>query len=271
MLKRLSQAEADGDPIYAVIRGSGVNYDGKTNGITAPSGVAQMNLLKEVYDQYHIHPEDIEYVVTHGTGTKLGDPVEINALNDAFKAYTKKQGYCALTSAKTNFGHAFAASGLVSLVGLVLSMRHEFIPASLNCERENGYIQWEGSPFYVNKQGKPWLEADGKALTGAVSAFGMSGTNAHLVVQHYRSSGSGVSKERHPYYLLALSAKTGEALEEKNPRYGEGAASQGPSRGRFAAHQLYPAERASSFQPTLRDRREGPRRRCASIAADRGR
>ena len=88
VLKRLSRAEADGDPIYAVIRGSGINYDGKTNGITAPSGLSQANLLKAVYDQYRVNPEEIEYIVTHGTGTKLGDPVEINALDDAFKAYT---------------------------------------------------------------------------------------------------------------------------------------------------------------------------------------
>ena len=91
VFKRLSQAEADGDPIYAVIKGSGINYDGKTNGITAPSGVSQTNLLKAVYDQYRVNPEEIEYIVTHGTGTKLGDPIEINALYDAFKDYTSRQ------------------------------------------------------------------------------------------------------------------------------------------------------------------------------------
>ena len=156
VLKRLSQAEADGDPIYAVIKGSGINYDGKTNGITAPSGVSQTKLLKAVYDQYQVNPEDIEYIVTHGTGTKLGDPIEINALYDAFKDYTKKQGYCALTSTKTNFGHTFAASGLVSLISLVQALRHETIPASLHCEQENDYINWKESPFYVNKANKPW-------------------------------------------------------------------------------------------------------------------
>ena len=93
VFKRLSRAEADGDPIYAVIKGSGINYDGKTNGITAPSGVSQTALLKAVYDQYQVNPEEIEYIVTHGTGTKLGDPVEINALYDAFKDYTRS-GTC---------------------------------------------------------------------------------------------------------------------------------------------------------------------------------
>ena len=92
VLKRLSQAKADNDPIYAVIKGSGINYDGKTNGITAPNGLAQTNLLKAVYDQHRINPESIEYIVTHGTGTKLGDPIEINALYDAFNEYTSRDG-----------------------------------------------------------------------------------------------------------------------------------------------------------------------------------
>ncbi|EIW22196.1 beta-ketoacyl synthase N-terminal-like domain-containing protein, partial [Pelosinus fermentans] len=185
VLKRLSQAKADKDPIYAVIKGSGINYDGKTNGITAPSGASQTKLLKSVYDQYQINPEDLEYIVTHGTGTKLGDPIEVNALYDAFKDYTKKQGYCALTSTKTNFGHALAASGLVSLISLVQAFRHETIPASLHFQEENEYIHWSGSPFYVNKESKAWPEKEEKRRLGGVSAFGMSGTNVHMVLESY--------------------------------------------------------------------------------------
>ncbi|WPQ61780.1 SDR family NAD(P)-dependent oxidoreductase [Chitinophaga sancti] len=214
VLKRLSRALEDGDPVYAVIRGSGINYDGKTNGITAPSGLSQASLLKEVYDRSNINPEEIAYVVAHGTGTKLGDPVEVNALNDAFKKYTDKQSYCALTSAKTNFGHTFAASGLVSLINLVQAMQHNTIPASLHFEQKNDFIQWASSPFYVNQQNRTWLPQAGKPLTGAVSAFGMSGTNAHMVVQ---TQGSTARKQPHslPYYLLPLSAKTAACLEEK--------------------------------------------------------
>ena len=219
VFKRLSAAEADGDPIYAVIQGSGINYDGKTNGITAPSGISQTNLLKTVYDRYRVNPEEIEYIVTHGTGTKLGDPVEINALYDAFKPYTGKQGYCALTSTKTNFGHTFAASGLVSLISLVQALRYETIPASLHCEQENDYINWKESPFYVNKTNRSWPEERGKNRTGAVSAFGMSGTNVHMVVQSYpreaHQAGKQAIREEDPYYLLVFSAKTGEALAEK--------------------------------------------------------
>ncbi len=215
VLKRLSQAEADGDPIYAIIRGSEINYDGKTNGITAPNGVAQTTLLKTVYDHYHVNPEEIEYIVTHGTGTKLGDPVEINALYAAFKDYTKKQGYCALTSTKTNFGHTLAASGLVSLISLVQAFRHELIPASLHCEQENEYINWKESPFYVNKTNKLWLQRDEKCRTGAVSAFGMSGTNIHMVVQSYATKAPVAPLKQAPYFLLALSAGTRESLQEK--------------------------------------------------------
>ncbi len=214
VLKRLSDAEADGDPIYAVIRGSGINYDGKTNGITAPSGVSQTSLLKSVYDRYNINPEEIEYIVTHGTGTKLGDPIEINALYDAFKNYTQKQGYCALTSCKTNFGHALAASGLVSLINLVQALHNKVIPASLNCEQENDYINWRESPFYVNKTRKEWLKDDGKARLGAVSAFGMSGTNVHMVLEEYIYK-EHTSSINVPYYLFPFSAKTDEVLQEK--------------------------------------------------------
>ena len=214
VLKRLSRAEADGDPIYAVISGSGINFDGKTNGITAPNGVAQADLIKSVYDRYSLNPEDIDYIVAHGTGTKLGDPVEVNALNDAFKNYTGKKGYCALTSNKTNFGHTLAASGLVSLINLVQALKHEIIPASLNCEQENDFIKWQDSPFYVNKINKPWPEQSGKVRTGAVSAFGMSGTNVHLVLQSYTEK-TVDQKKQVPYYLLAFSAKTPESLAEK--------------------------------------------------------
>ncbi|PSL48187.1 acyl transferase domain-containing protein [Chitinophaga niastensis] len=212
VLKRLSRAIADGDPVYAVIKGSGINYDGKTNGITAPSGVAQTALLKDVYDRYQIIPEDISYLVTHGTGTRLGDPVEVNALYDAFRSYTQKQAFCALTSTKTNFGHTMAASGLVSLISLVQALRHETIPASLHCVQESDYIKWKESPFYVNKTSRHWEQTNG-LRTGALSAFGFSGTNAHMVLQSYASP--AVVNREAPYYMVVLSAKTEDALRNK--------------------------------------------------------
>ncbi|CAN7769214.1 SDR family NAD(P)-dependent oxidoreductase [Rhizobium leguminosarum] len=214
VLKRLSQAELDGDPIHAVICGSGINYDGKTNGITAPSGVAQTSLIRDVHDRHGVNPEEIDYIVTHGTATVLGDPIEINALHEAFKSYTDRQGFCALTSSKTNLGHTLAASGLVSLVSLVQALRHETIPASLHCEEENEYINWQSTPFYINKNNRPWLHKGEERRLGAVSAFGMSGTNAHVLVQDYRPR-QEVALELPPFFILALSAKTETALQEK--------------------------------------------------------
>ncbi|OKP52616.1 polyketide synthase [Serratia marcescens] len=211
VLKRLSQAEADGDRIHGLIRASGINYDGKTNGITAPNGVAQADLLQSVYQRAGVDPAHIGYIVTHGTGTRLGDPVEINALNEAFKAHTDKQAFCALTSTKTNFGHTFAASGLLSAVSLIQALQRQLIPASLNCQQENDYITWAQSPFYVNKTARAWPIAADKPRMGAVSAFGMSGTNAHLLIEEYAQAPAEPEQPR-SHYLLCLSAKTEEAL-----------------------------------------------------------
>jgi polyketide synthase PksN len=219
VLKRLSQAEADGDLIYAVIRGSGINCDGKTNGLTAPSGAAQAELIKEVYARAGIDRRDIEYIVTHGTGTRLGDPVEIDALQEVFKDVQGEGSFCALTSIKTNIGHTFAASGLVNLISLVQALRHETIPASLHCGQLSDYVDWKKGPLYVNVRPRAWPRRPDKERIGAVSSFGMSGTNAHLVVGSYdatkHSAATLVSASGAPCYLLALSAKTASALQQR--------------------------------------------------------
>jgi polyketide synthase PksN len=213
VLKRLSQAEADGDPIRGVIRASGVNYDGRTNGITAPSGAAQARLLRDVYRRNGVQPSEIEHLVAHGTGTRLGDPIEVNALNEVFKEDEgATPGQTALTSTKTNVGHTQAASGLVSLVALLEGMRHEAIPASLHCERESEYIDWSASPFYVNKELTAWPARETPRV-GAVSAFGISGTNAHAVVASYEQPSP--EAEQTAFHLLVVSARTAEALERR--------------------------------------------------------
>nr|WP_330377434.1 SDR family NAD(P)-dependent oxidoreductase [Cellulosilyticum ruminicola] len=213
ILKKGSKAQLDGNHIYATVAGSGVNYDGKTNGITAPSGQSQTRLLKEVYEKAHINPEDISYIVTHGTGTKLGDPMEINALADAFKEYQTSKAHCAITSNKPNIGHALAASGLVSLISLIMAFKTKTIPASINCEQVNDYIHWEESPFYINRANKVWKGEDGKKRLAGVSAFGMSGTNAHVVLESYDKASHAVPELS--YVMLVLSAKTKEALKQR--------------------------------------------------------
>ncbi|WP_052700340.1 beta-ketoacyl synthase N-terminal-like domain-containing protein [Methylocucumis oryzae] len=209
VLKRLSRAKADGDSIHAIIAGSGVNYDGKTNGITAPSALAQTELIQTVLTQAQVKPSEISYIVTHGTGTPLGDPVEINALNDAFTSTTERQ-FCAITSAKTNFGHAFAASGLLSVVNLIQALRHETIPANLHCASPSAYVDWHNTPFYINTHNQPWPKASGQARFGAVSSFGMSGTNAHVLIRDAELC--ECDSDSLPYYVLVVSAKSREAL-----------------------------------------------------------
>lgn len=211
VIKRLEMAKADGDPIHGVIRGSGINYDGKTNGITAPNGAAQEKLIKNIYNKYAINPENIEYVVAHGTGTRLGDPVEVNALTNVFRSYTDKQAFCSLASCKANVGHTFAASGLVSIVALLGAFQNEYIPAALNFDKENEFILWKNSPFRVNRKKIAWPKRDGNPRMGAVSAFGMSGTNAHVVIEEFidRKPESGVA---HPAFLIAISGKSINSL-----------------------------------------------------------
>ncbi|MEX1830151.1 beta-ketoacyl synthase N-terminal-like domain-containing protein, partial [Luteibacter sp. CQ10] len=212
VLKRLSRAQADGDPIHALIVGSGINYDGRTNGITAPNGAAQAELIGEVQARAKIDPGQIGYVVTHGTGTRLGDPVEINALDEVFGAKAPAPGYCALTSVKGAVGHAFAAAGLVNLVCAVQALTQRTIPPSLHCEERSDYIDWSRSAFEVNRERREWVSATPRVA--AVSAFGMSGTNAHMLLREYEAP--AVAEEGGPaYWLLAVSAKSGEALRER--------------------------------------------------------
>ncbi|MEX3612618.1 MAG: SDR family NAD(P)-dependent oxidoreductase, partial [Burkholderia gladioli] len=214
VLKRWSRAVADGDPIRGLIRASGINNDGRSNGITAPNALAQASLVRQVQRAAGVAPEQIDYVVTHGTGTRLGDPVEIQALAEAFGQPADGRAYCALTSNKGNFGHTFAASGLLSLIGLVQALEHDTIPPSLHCDQDSDYIAWRDSAFHVNKQARPWPRVAGRARLGAVSAFGMSGTNAHVLVQEAPAVTARVAGAPADV-VLALSAKTEVALRER--------------------------------------------------------
>ena len=171
---------------------------------------SQAVLLNSVYDGYGIDPNSIELVVAHGTGTALGDPIEANALIEAFGSYTAQAGGCALISTKGNFGHSLAASGVVSLIVLVQALRHQTMPASLHCEAQSDYVRWAESPFTVNRSARAWPRQVTGRRIGAVSAFGISGTNAHVVVRE--ADCVDEPTEVMPCYLLALSAKSEAAL-----------------------------------------------------------
>lgn len=213
VLKRLQEAIRDGDHIYGVIRGSGINQDGTTNGITAPSANSQERLECCVYDNFKINPEDIQMVEAHGTGTKLGDPIEYQALTQAFRKYTEKNEYCAIGSVKTNIGHTAAAAGIAGLTKILLSLKHKQIPPSLNFQNGNSHIQFAGSPFYVNTQLKNWEAGANSKRCAVLSSFGFSGTNAHMVIEEAPISVRLHSEK--PGYLIVLSARTSEQLYQQ--------------------------------------------------------
>ncbi|WP_064273638.1 beta-ketoacyl synthase N-terminal-like domain-containing protein [Streptomyces sp. RTd22] len=216
VLKRLDDALADGDHVYGVIRASGVNHDGATNGITAPSSASQESLLREVYDAYGIDVEHIQLVEAHGTGTKLGDPIEFQALTRAFREDTDKAGYCALGSVKTNLGHTQHAAGVAGVVKVLLALKHRQIPASLHFETANEAVALDGSPFYVSTRTHRWETAPGVPRRAVVSSFGASGTNAHLVIDEGPAP-ARVPAPR-PAYLVVLSAHSRDQLAQQLTR-----------------------------------------------------
>lgn len=213
VLKRLNEAIDAGDHIYGVIRGSGINQDGTTNGITAPSAKSQERLERYVYETFNIHPDQIQMVEAHGTGTKLGDPIEFEALTRAFRDHTAKKKYCAIGSIKTNIGHAATAAGIAGLVKILLSLQHKQIPPSLHFQSGNTEIKFEESPFYVNTRLKKWEIEPGGRRCAALSSFGFSGTNAHMVIEEAPRVERRHSEK--PGYLIVLSAHTLEQLRQQ--------------------------------------------------------
>jgi len=210
-LKRLDRARADGDTIYAVVKGTAVNNDGAAKvGYTAPSVTGQAAVIRSALARAQVNPDTISYIEAHGTGTSLGDPIEVAALTDAYRAFTRRKGYCAIGSVKTNIGHLDAGSSVVGIIKTVLSLQHGQLPPSLHFETPNPQIDFENSPFYVNASLKPWT-ADAGPRRAGVSSFGLGGTNTHVILEEAPTQRSGSGK---PTELLLLSAKTETALSE---------------------------------------------------------
>ena len=216
ILKRLADAVADGDTIHAVIKGSAINNDGSMKiGYTAPAVSGQADLIARAQLIAEVEPETISYIETHGTGTMLGDPIEIAALTQAFRTRTEKKGYCAIGSVKTNIGHLDTAAGIAGLIKTVLALKHKQLPPSLHFSQPNPEIDFESSPFYVNTKLAEWT-SNGAPRRAGVSSFGIGGTNAHVILeeappQHFSSS----SRNSH---LLLISAKSAAALDEATRR-----------------------------------------------------
>ncbi|HKV13052.1 MAG TPA: SDR family NAD(P)-dependent oxidoreductase, partial [Thermoanaerobaculia bacterium] len=221
LLKRLDDALADGDPIHAVILGSAINNDGSGKvGYTAPSVDGQAQVLRAALEAAEVDPKTVRYIETHGTGTPLGDPIEIAALTQAFReAGAEEPGFCAIGSVKTNIGHLDAASGLAGLIKAVLALEHRQIPPSLHFTEPNPQIDFAHSPFRVNELLRDW-PADGGPRRAGVSSFGIGGTNAHAVLEEAPPAEPG-SPPRHPGQLLVLSARTPAALEQASRDLGD--------------------------------------------------
>jgi acyl transferase domain-containing protein len=211
VLKRLEDALAGGDAVRAVVRGSAVNNDGNLKvGYTAPSVEGQAEVLTEAWAAAGIEPGTLSYIEAHGTGTRLGDSIEAQALTRAFRTHTDRRGFCALGSVKTNIGHLESASGIASLIKTVLALEQRQIPPSLHCADPNPEIDLAAGPLRLATHLADWPAEAGQPRRAGVSAFGYGGTNAHVVLEEAPPPPSSPSR---PWDLLLLSARTGEALE----------------------------------------------------------
>jgi acyl transferase domain-containing protein/thioesterase domain-containing protein/acyl carrier protein len=213
VLRRLDDALADRDTIHAVILGSAINNDGARKvGYLAPSVDGQSEVIAEALGVAGVAASDISYVETHGTGTKVGDPIEVKALTQAFRESTQGKGYCAIGSLKTNIGHLDTAAGIAGLIKTAMALRHRQIPPSLHFRKPNPLIDFENSPFYVNTGLTEWKAERGPRRAG-VTSLGIGGTNAHVVLEEAPPVEEHAGSKK-PYQLLVLSAKTPSALEQ---------------------------------------------------------
>ncbi|QWR76994.1 SDR family NAD(P)-dependent oxidoreductase [Candidatus Magnetomonas plexicatena] len=218
VLKRLSDALSDGDNVLALIRCSAVNQDGPSGGLTVPSGPSQERIIRRALSDSGIEPTEVSYIEAHGTGTSLGDPIEVGALGAVFKNVKTKSDPLLIGSVKTNFGHTEAASGVAGLIKVVLSMQHGKIPPHLHFKSPSPHIDWAALPIEVTADGHIW--SDKKKIAG-VSSFGASGTNAHVVLEEAPQHKKVDSELNRTVHILTLSAKTDESLSNLSNRYKE--------------------------------------------------
>ncbi|HEX5723931.1 MAG TPA: type I polyketide synthase, partial [Longimicrobiaceae bacterium] len=220
VLRRLADALRDGDPVRAVIRGSAVNNDGAAKvAYTAPGVEGQAAVIGEALAAAGVSADTVAYVEAHGSGTDLGDAIEIAALTRAYRAHTERAGYCAVGAVKTSVGHLDTAAGIAGFIKTVLALEHREIPPTVHFEAPNPRIAFAGSPFFVPQRALPWEAEDGAPRRAGVSSFGIGGTNAHVVLEEAPPRApSGPSR---PWQLLTLSARTPSALDAAAARLAE--------------------------------------------------
>ena len=215
VLKPLAQALRDGDHIYGLCKGSAVNQDGTTRGITAPSSLSQKELICRVYETARLDPAAVSYIEAHGTGTKLGDPIEVKALTEAFRTFTDRKRFCAIGSHKPNIGHTIMTAGIAGVFKILMGMKYKQIPPTIGVDRLNRHIDFDNSPFYLNTEAQPWANPGGQPRRAGVSSFGFSGTNCHLIIEEAPAPAGEKHTPPYPYCLIPLSAKTRAALQRK--------------------------------------------------------
>jgi acyl transferase domain-containing protein/NADPH:quinone reductase-like Zn-dependent oxidoreductase/acyl carrier protein len=219
VLKRLSDAVADGDRVLAVVRGTAVNHDGRSNGLSAPNGPAQEAVLRAALADAGLTAADIDYVETHGTGTRLGDPIEIEALRNVLGPGRSSQRPLVVGSVKTNIGHLESAAGIAGMIKAILAMQHGIVPPHLHLNAVNPLLRMDEWPLEIPTAMRPWPQGPGPRRAG-VSAFGFGGTNAHVVLEEGPVAKREGKPER-PRHLLTFSARSPQALAELAGRYAD--------------------------------------------------
>ncbi|MCP3682244.1 MAG: SDR family NAD(P)-dependent oxidoreductase, partial [bacterium] len=224
-LKPLSRAKSDGDHIYAVIKGTSENHGGRANSLTAPNAKAQTALLIDVYERAQIDPSTVSYIEVHGTGTSLGDPVEINGLKKAFVELYKREDkpipeepHCGIGTVKTNIGHLETAAGIAGIIKVLLSMKNQKLPGTVHFEEVNPYIELKDTPFYIVEETMPWeclLDDNDQEIPrrAGVSSFGFGGANAHVVLEEYEELVPQSTIKSQVPKIIVMSAKTEERLK----------------------------------------------------------
>ncbi|QNP67901.1 type I polyketide synthase [Streptomyces genisteinicus] len=221
LLKRLSDAERDGDRVLAVIRGSAVNQDGRSQGLTAPNGPAQRRVVQDALTAARLTPDDIDVIEAHGTGTTLGDPIEAGALAEVFGPTRTQERPLYLGSSKSNIGHAQAAAGVIGVIKAVLALQHESLPKTLHADEPSPHIEWDGSGLELLQEARPWQRGE-RVRRAGISSFGLSGTNAHLVLEEAPATEPAVPAESGGVTLPVLvSGRTESALREQAGRWAD--------------------------------------------------
>ncbi|MFY1622182.1 SDR family NAD(P)-dependent oxidoreductase [Micromonospora sp. WMMD735] len=220
VVKPLVDAVRDGDRVRGVIRGSAVNHGGRTSGLTVPSSAAQREVIVAALRDAGVGPDGIGMVEAHGTGTSLGDPIEVEGLTRAWRGFTSRTQFCAIGSLKSNIGHLEPAAGLAGLVKVLLSLEHGVVPATLHVVRPNDHIRFEDTPFFVADKPVPWPRVAGAPRRAAVSAFGMGGVNAHVIVEE-----APLPADREPLpqgsFVVKVSAATEDAVRRLAAAYAD--------------------------------------------------